>query len=348
MWVTSSTAKVLTPNAIALGNFDGIHRGHKQVVQPILSSHHFFNDSQARVAQTPIYATVVTFNPHPREFFTGESKKLLTPHLEKIAELQRLGVEQLVLLPFDQELASLSPQQFVEEILVKKLQASLISVGADFRFGHRRVGTSADLQTIATQFGIKVHITSLQTSQNERISSSLIRQALTDGDIVMANRLLGRNYSLTGKVVTGEKLGRTIGFPTANLQLPLAKFLPRYGVYCVRVRPATNLYLEGNDSQEDLNNNQYFGQAKTMIPPPEAEGLKGEVWGVMNIGSRPTVDGKNTTIEVHLLDWCGNLYEQQITVALEQFIRPEQKFSSLDALKSQIAADCKTARTLIN
>jgi riboflavin kinase/FMN adenylyltransferase len=231
-------------------------------------------------------------------------------------------------LPFDRELAALSPQQFVEEILVRQLQATRISVGQDFRFGHKRAGTAEDLRAIASQYGVKVVITSLQTFPENnseqspvRISSSYIRQALAEGDIPQANRMLGRAYTLTGTVVTGQQLGRTIGFPTANLQLPPAKLLPRYGVYCVRV------FLE-----------ESTGGFPHCQPP---------IKGVMNIGCRPTVKGNAPTVEVHLLDWCGDLYGQTLTVSLEKFLRPEQKFPSLEALKVQILADCDLARKIL-
>jgi riboflavin kinase/FMN adenylyltransferase len=323
--ITSLTDLVLVPNAIALGNFDGIHLGHQKVLQPILQASAAVGCKTSSSLQEPVrnkdfpYSTVVTFNPHPQEFFTGQSKQLITPLPEKVKLLEGLGVEQLILLPFDRELAALSPQQFVEEILVRRLQAIRISVGKDFRFGNKRAGTAEDLREIAANFGVEVAIASLQTCQSSdgepRISSSLIRQALAEGDIPQANRMLGRAYSLIGEVVTGQQLGRMIGFPTANLQLPPIKLLPRYGVYCVRV-------MLGEDGE-------------TIVK------------GVMNIGCRPTVEGNAPTVEVHLLDWSGDLYGQTITVSLEKFLRPEQKFSSLDALKEQITADCDRARKIL-
>lgn len=303
MLVVSSIEQIKTPTAIALGNFDGIHRGHQVVLQPIIE--------KLSAQQDCIYSSVVSFSPHPREFFTGGKLQLLTPIPEKAQQLSSLGIEQLILLPFNQGLASLSPQQFVEQILVKQLQTTQISVGSDFRFGHKRQGTGEDLKSIAAGFGIKVHLNSLhkcQDSNNQavRVSSSLIRQALLDGDINAANAMLGRNYSLRGKVVAGQQLGRTIGFPTANLQLPPEKFLPRYGVYSV-----------------DVLVNQAV------------------VKGVMNIGCRPTVKGENPTVEVHLLNWSGDLYGQTLQAHLIEFLRPEQKFPSVEALKQQIAQDCQ-------
>ncbi|MEQ8755307.1 MAG: bifunctional riboflavin kinase/FAD synthetase [Coleofasciculus sp. G1-WW12-02] len=319
MWVTSSLATALTPTAVALGNFDGIHRGHQQVIQPILQYSSLLPhesepiNPQERVDREGehIYPTLATFYPHPREFFSGQPWKLLTPKPEKVDQLKRLGIEQLVLLPFDRELAALSPEKFVDKILIEQLRATHVSVGEDFRFGYRRTGTAKDLQAIAATYGVQVSIVTIQTCQGERISSSLIRQSLEAGDILKANRLLGRPYSIKGQVVKGQQLGRTLGFPTANLEWFPDKFLPRNGVYCVRV-------------------------SSTSFP---------DQWGVMNIGERPTVKGTCLTVEIHLLNWSGDLYGQTITVSLEQFLRPEQTFASLDDLRKQIQADCAATIT---
>jgi riboflavin kinase / FMN adenylyltransferase len=323
VFIVSSIEQIKTPTAIALGNFDGIHQGHRTVLRPIIDA---FKSSQPH-----IYPTVVSFNPHPREFFTGGKLQLLTPIPEKAELLADLGIEQLVLLSFDRDLASLTPQQFVEQILVKQLQATFISVGVDFRFGYQREGTGAELKNLAANYGIQVQLNTLHQycdralkdtaphkayptgnrhEQTVRVSSSLIRQALQAGDLKTANLMLDRPYSLWGTVVTGQQLGRTIGFPTANLQLPEEKFLPRLGVYAVEV----------------------------LL---ESEKIK----GVMNIGCRPTV-AKVTptpTVEVHLLNWAGDLYGQTLKVNLKEFLRPEQKFDSLEALKQQITQDCQSA-----
>jgi len=316
VWVTSSSATVLTPTTIALGNFDGVHRGHRQVILPILDS----ASTGASVAH--VHVTVVTFDPHPQEFFSGQPRQLLTPLAEKVAQLQAMKVEQLVLLPFDRELANLTPEQFVETILVQQLQAQQVSVGADFCFGRQRAGTALDLQAIAATYGVKVDIAPLKNFGEDRISSSAIRRALLEGDLPLAHRLLGRPYHLVGQVVLGQQLGRILGFPTANLQLPPEKFLPRQGVYAVRVQVC----------QPDHDNNW------STLP---------HFLGVMNIGSRPTVGGITQVVEVHLLDWSGDLYGQILIVSLEQFLRPEHKFDSLEALKAQIQKDCTAARAVL-
>ena len=298
MQIESSLANILTPTAIALGNFDGIHRGHLEVIRPVLADN------------SGAYKTVVSFDPHPQQYFTGQQRQLLTPHQEREIILEQLGIQQLILLPFDRDLVKLSPQEFIDRIIDRQLQAKFISVGEDFRFGNQRAGSATDLVTLTAEIDIPTQIATLETNGDSRISSSRIRAALLAADLTLTQELLGRYYSIVGTVVNGQEIGRSIGFPTANLKYPAEKFLPRQGVYCVRV---------------DI---------------PGASQLP----GVMNIGKRPTVDGVNTTIEVHLLDWDGNLYGQQLIVYLHHFIRSEQKFPSLAALTEQIQADCDTAR----
>ncbi|MFM6010901.1 MAG: bifunctional riboflavin kinase/FAD synthetase [Dolichospermum sp.] len=330
VWVASSTEGLLTPTAVALGKFDGVHLGHQRVIQPVLQS--VWGKSGEN--STPLdrknprpYSTVVTFDPHPHEFFTGLPRDLLTPLDEKVQQLRSLGVEQLVLLPFDRELSALSPEEFVDKILVQQLQCQQISVGQDFCFGKKRMGTAQDLQILAAKYNIPVTIVpiktdtdSLSTTDDTRISTSLIRESLEVGDIPKANRLLGRPYTLTGEVVTGQKLGRTIGFPTANIQLPKDKFLPRHGVYAVEV-------IIHNET-------------------PDTDPI--QQLGVMNIGNRPTVNGIDTRVEVHCLNWSGDLYGKILEIQLVRFLRPEQKFPSLEALKNQIQLDCTAARAIFN
>ncbi|WP_100898298.1 bifunctional riboflavin kinase/FAD synthetase [Nostoc flagelliforme] len=344
VWVASSSEGLLTPTAVALGKFDGVHLGHQRVIQPVLhaganlsvASSPQSKENQQLANQEYIYSTVVTFDPHPQEFFTGQPRTLLTPLDEKVQQLRSLGVEQLVLLPFDKELSALTPEEFVQKILVQQLRCQQISIGQDFCFGEKRSGTAKDLQLIAAKHNIPVTIVPLQTyignsptesscvstnpTQDARISTSLIRQTLEQGDIENANLLLGRSYTLLGVVVQGQQLGRTIGFPTANLQLPKEKFLPRQGVYAVRV----------------------FILSETSDVAPS------ETLGVMNIGNRPTVNGTYSSAEVHLFDWSGDLYGKKLAVELVKFLRPEQKFASLEALKTQIQLDCVVAKEILS
>ncbi len=328
MWVTSSIETSLQPTQVALGNFDGVHLGHCTVIQALAESHaqgavvEIDADREEKQGSTATlasighcYTTVVSFTPHPHVFFSGQPKPLLTLLPEKVALLEALGVEQLVLLPFDQDLANLTPEEFVEQILVQQLKAQKISVGFNFCFGRNRAGTAEDLRAIAAHYNIPVMIVEPAIMDCDRISSSAVRQALETGDVVHAKQLLGRAYTLTGTVMHGKQLGRTLGFPTANLDVSAEKFIPHRGVYQVQVESPA------------------FAQAQL---------------GVMNIGLRPTVDGATQTIEIHLLDWSGDLYGHTITVHLEQFLRPEQKFESLDALKAQIQLDCINARQWVS
>lgn len=301
--VAVTSEDYLTPTAIALGNFDGVHLGHQQVIQSLFSNY-------SECLQT----SVVTFSPHPQEFFTGQRRSLLTPLKEKEHCLQELGIKQLILLPFNEIIAQLSPLEFVEQVLVQQLGAQAISVGFDFGFGQGRSGTATDLRAIAAQFGIPVTIVPPYCLEGERVSSSAIREALSHGEVHRARRLLGRPYRLTGVVQSGQQLGRELGFPTANLLLPLDKFLPHWGVYSVWV---------------------------------ESPALDQPQVGVLNIGIRPTVGTPTLTAEVHLLDWQGDLYHQPLTLHLWEFLRPEQRFASLGDLQQQIARDCDRTRQLL-
>lgn len=302
VWVASALDTVLLPTTVALGNFDGVHRGHQRVIAPIL------NDPGAG---TGLHSTVVSFSPHPKAFFSGRSHPLLTPMPEKAEVLGRLGVDQFVVLPFGRSLADLTPEAFTAEILIRGLQARAIAVGADFHFGRGRSGSAERLREIAAEFGVPVKIVPLMLDASGRISSSRIRAALMEGDVVTAQELLGRPYTIAGVVETGQRLGRQLGFPTANLAVAPEKLLPRLGVYAVRSTLADGTVVAG----------------------------------VANIGRRPTVgEAGPVTVEVHLLDWAGDLYGQSLLIELIAFLRPEQRFESLAALKAQIEQDRTVAR----
>ncbi|WP_338429928.1 bifunctional riboflavin kinase/FAD synthetase [Synechococcus elongatus] len=305
MRILDSLDSASGPTAIALGNFDGIHLGHQQVIAPVQAVRHPHPD------WTP---SVVTFNPHPQAFFSGNYLPSLTPTAEKAELLAGLGIEQLILLPFTRELANLTPEQFVADVLVEQLQARQISVGQDFRFGRGRSGSAQDLQAIAQRQGIPTTIVPLLKHRDLRISSSAIRKALDQGQPDLAAAWLGRPYRLAGCVVPGQQLGRQLGTPTANLQIPADKLLPRWGVYAGRAHL------------------------------PE-QGFR-DLPAVLNIGQRPTLNGDRTiSVEVHLLDWQGDCYGQLLQIDLQSFLRPEQKFDTLTALTQQIQQDCRTARS---
>jgi riboflavin kinase/FMN adenylyltransferase len=228
--------------------------------------------------------------------------------------LQQLGLEQVVQLHFTQDFAAQTPPAFIETVLQEGLQVQQLSVGGDFCFGQRRSGNTATLVAWGQQRGVRVDVVPHMEWQDLKVSSSRIRAALATGDVETAAVLLGRPYKLEGVVVQGDQRGRLIGFPTANLSLPAEKVIPRDGVYSAWV------WLEDHP-----------------IAQP----------AVMNIGIRPTVDGSCRTVEVHLLDWQGDLYGSLLKVDLHHFLRPEQKFASVQHLQEQILLDSQVARQLL-
>jgi riboflavin kinase / FMN adenylyltransferase len=297
--IYSDLTAVRKPTAIALGNFDGVHCGHQRVVERLLLS------------ADGAVPTVVTFDPHPQDFFSGQRRQLLTTIAEKAYYLGKLGIDQLVLLPFDRAMVELTPAAFVEKVIVGELAAQQVTIGADFRFGYQRQGDAAMLQALTANYGIGTEVLALESDHESRIGSSRIRAALLQGDLAEVSRLLDRSYSISGQVVPGQQLGRTLGFPTANIAFDPHKFLPRLGVYCVRIDTA-----------------EY-----SQLP------------AVANVGKRPTVDGQQISLEVHLLNWSGDLYGQAVTVYLDGFLRSEQKFAGLTELTAQIQADCQAAQS---
>jgi riboflavin kinase / FMN adenylyltransferase len=287
------------PTAIAIGNFDGIHLGHQQTIQPTIE--------YSRTSDC--IPTVVSFSPHPQEFFSGVSRTALTPIAEKSQILAKMGIDRLILLKFDRPLADLTADEFFDRIICQKLQAKFVSVGVDFRFGKNRTGNADILQKMAEIKGIKVSANELSSIEGSRVSSSRIKDCLMAGNVELANHLLGRNYTISGKVATGKQIGRTIGFPTANIDYPPNKFLPSFGVYSA-----------------------YINIPETITLPC-----------VVNIGIRPTVGGVLPTVEAHIPNWEGNIYNLNVTIELIHFIRQEKKFSSIEELKKQINIDSQIA-----
>ena len=287
---------------VALGNFDGVHVGHAHVL------------AAAHAARPGTPLAVLTFEPHPRELFRPDdpSFRLTLPH-ERQAALALHGVSILYELPFDAGFSALTAQEFVERVLDQGVGAAHLTCGADFAFGYRRGGDAAFLAANAERLGIGLTLVPKLTDAQGPISSTRIRRLLQDGYPDRAATDLGRPWAIRGVVAHGDKRGRTIGFPTANI--PLGRHLePARGVYAVRVT------LPGG----------------AIIP------------GVANIGRRPTVnDGPESRVEAHLFDWSGDLYDQEVAVALLAFLRPERKFSGLDELQAQIAQDGQRAREML-
>ena len=289
---------------ITIGTFDGIHIGHRKILNKIIQSAHEVNCE----------SLVLTFFPHPRMILQEDSTvKLLNSMDEKIGLLQEIGIDNLIIHPFDKEFSQLTAEKFVKNILVDKLQIQKIIIGYDHRFGKNRTADINDLLHFGKKYRFEVEQISAQEIDAIAVSSTKIRNALAAGTISLANEYLGYNYYFSGIVVKGNQLGRTIGFPTANILIKEDyKLIPKKGVYLV----------------------------KSII--------KGDlVYGIMNIGIRPTLNGTNQTIEVHYLDFNEDLYEQQLTVEVLEFIRAEQKFDSLEILKNQIQKDKEKSLTFI-
>ena len=256
--------------------------------------------------------TVVSFWPHPREVLSGETRLRLDLPSEKLDLLAPLGIEQLVLVPFTKDLARLSAEAFVDQVLIDTLEARRIAVGTNFRFGHNREGDAALLQELGSKRGIEVRLVPIVTDQGGRMSSSRIRSALETGDLDTAQLLLGRPYRFQGRVVRGRGLGRELGWPTANLQVDGRKFLPALGVYAAWAQ------IDGQDER---------------LP------------AVMNLGPQPTVDPTSpSAVEVHLLDRIIDLENRLIRVQPVKRLRGQKKFSGLDALSQQIGLDAEQAR----
>ena len=288
--------------AVALGNFDGVHLGHAGVIRA------------ARAARPGAPVAVLTFEPHPRSFFRPQDPPFrLTLSAERAAALEALGVDLLYELPFDAAFSHISGEDFIDRVLHAGLRAVHLACGGDFAFGHRRGGDVGMLIRRAGALGMGLTVVPPIADAQGPISSTRIRRLLQDGYPEHAAALLGRNHTIRGVVAHGDKRGRTIGFPTANI--PLGEHLePARGVYAVTVR----------------------------LPDGST------VQGVANIGLRPTVGGKESRLEAHLFDFAGDLYDAELTVALQAFLREERKFETFDALKAQIIADAGAARALLD
>ena len=292
---------MLSQSAVTIGVFDGVHRGHQEVLA------HLKREAQSLGLQT----AVITFEPMPGEFlFPDKAPPRLMTFREKYQALEKLGIDYLLCLRFSDRLRTMSPRAFVEDIFVEGLNARYIAFGDDFRFGENRAGDLLFTEALSAEMGYQVVPTSTFDIQGERVSSTRIRAALARADFELAAELLGKPFKLSGKVLKGKRLGRTIGSPTANIALKRVKS-PLHGVYAVRVT----------------------GGGLSDAP------------GVANVGVRPTVnDGMLANLEVHLFDFDDDLYGERLDVEFLTKLRDEKKFESLDALKAAIAVDQQAAR----
>ena len=296
-----SPSEVKSPTSIAIGSFDGLHEGHRRLIETVVKDSKY----------TP---TIASFWPHPREVLFGETRLRLDLPEEKLPLLESLGIEQLVLIPFDKALSKLSANYFLKEVLFKQLQTKSISVGENFRFGYKRQGDIKTIKEYIKNHNISLHIVSLLEDQYGRISSSRVRKLLLNCDLENASKLLQRPYNFSGKVVKGKELGRKIGCPTANLEIDGRKFLPGEGVYA----------------------------AWTFI---EESNVK--IASVMNLGPQPTIDPLSpSAVEVHLIDQNINLYDLKLTIQPIKKIRSQIKFLNLRELSKQIYQDRDTAKEI--
>ena len=289
---------------ITLGTFDGVHLGHQSILKKLVNA-----------SENGKYESVVlTFFPHPRMILNQENAmQLLNTIEEKTFLLEKFGINHLIIHPFDEEFSKLSAEEFVKTILVKQLNIHKIIIGYDHRFGENRTADINDLILFGKKYTFEVAQINAEEINEIAVSSTKIRTALLNGDIELANQFLGYKYFFSGNVIKGKQLGRTIGFPTANIKLTENyKLIPKNGVYIVC---------------STLNNKR--------------------VYGMMNIGHNPTVGENNKTIEVHFFDVNEDLYDKTISVSILKFIRNEEKFDSIDALKFQLKKDQEFSKNYI-
>jgi riboflavin kinase/FMN adenylyltransferase len=281
---------------VTIGTFDGVHVGHQKIIEKLIQNAVNYNYE----------SLILTFFPHPRMVLQESSDiKLLNTIDEKSVLLEKLGVDNLIIHPFDKGFSRLTAEEFVKTILVDIFNIKKIIIGHDHRFGRDRTANINDLELFGKQFGFEVEQISAQEINTVAISSTKIRNAIIEGNMAVANEYLGYNYLLTGIVIQGKQLGRTIGFPTANLKMVEEyKLIPKNGVYIVK---------------STINQKTVFG--------------------ILNIGINPTVYGEKLSIEVHFIDFDSDLYHSKITISVLRRIRDEQKFDSIEILKNQIQKD---------
>ncbi|MGR8930987.1 MAG: bifunctional riboflavin kinase/FAD synthetase [Gammaproteobacteria bacterium] len=285
---------------LTIGNFDGLHLGHRRVIERVAE--------HGKRLQLPTVAMV--FEPQPLEYFLGDhAPSRLTRLREKVIQFAKLPIDELLVLPFCRTLADYDAEKFIHDILVTKLNVKHLVIGDDFHFGKARRGNFALLEHRGEEFGFSVESTDSFELEGLRISSTLIRDALVEGDLAQAKLLLGRDYSVCGRVAHGDKRGRLLGFPTANLQM-FRKNTPLVGVFAVTMTGLGNR----------------------------------ELHGVANLGNRPTVDGgPKAVLETHLFDFNQDIYGRYVEVHFKAKLRDETRFSSVDALKAQISLDVEAA-----
>ena len=290
---------------VTSGTFDGVHLGHQKIL----------NRLREIATELSGETVLITYWPHPRlVLYPNEHKlRLLSTFEEKAKLLHQFGIDHLISIPFTKEFSQMSSEEFIRKVLVEKLQTKKLVIGYDHRFGKNREGSFEYLKANSLEFGFDLEEISRQDVEEIGVSSTKIRQALESGDVKTAASYLGRPYEVNGLVIKGQQIGRSIGFPTANIHIPNDyKLIPKDGVYAVKVQ------VDGT----------FFK-------------------GMLNIGNRPTVDGSKKTVEANLFSFEGDLYNKQVTVHFYEFLRDERKFENLDALKNQLLKDQQTAKSVL-
>lgn len=289
---------------VTIGTFDGVHIGHQKIIEKLV----------LEAKQNNKKSVLLTFFPHPRMVLQKEASiKLLNSIDERAQLLEKTGLDYLIIHPFSKDFSRLTALDFVRKVLINQLNTAKLIIGYDHHFGKNREGNIEQLTEYSYLYDFVVEEIPVQDIDNVSVSSTKIRKALANGELKTANKYLGYNFSLTGKVINGKKLGEKIGFPTANIDLAETyKLIPKTGVYIVK---------------SSINN--------TLV------------YGMMNIGTRPTVNGEYQTIETHFFDFIGNLYHTVLTIELIYFLREEQKFDSIDNLIEQLKKDETTSREYI-
>lgn len=288
---------------LTIGNYDGVHRGHRAVLAQL-------TDAASRAG---LPAAVMVFEPTPREFFSGaDAPARLTTLREKVCALEPTGVGQVICARFNEQMASMAPEEFIDRLLVAQLGVRHLIVGDDFRFGKQRRGDFAMLEAAGARHGFAVDSTPSHTVDGIRVSSTAVREALARHDLAAARRLLGRRYSMIGRVREGERLGRRLGYPTANIA-PGRRVLPLQGVFAVRVH----------------------GVGDVARP------------GVASLGTRPTVSGREALLEAHLFDYSGSLYGRLLEVEFIAWLRPEHHYADVAEMVEQMHRDAAAARAIL-
>lgn len=296
---------ILSNAVVTSGTFDGVHLGHQKILQRI----------RELARQLGGETVLITYWPHPRLVLYPDEHdlRLLSTFEEKTKLLRQFGIDHLVTIPFTREFSQLTSKEFIESVLVKKIRTRKLVIGYDHRFGKNREGSFEYLRTHHQEYGFDLEEISRQDVDEIGVSSTKIRTALETSDIPSAIKYLGRPYELNGIVIKGQQIGRSIGFPTANIYIPNDyKLIPKDGVYAVEAMVGGALY-------------------KAML----------------NIGNRPTVDGNKRTVETNLFDFQGDLYDKQITIYIRAFLREEHKFDGLEALKVQLSLDRQQAKKIL-